>query len=81
MAHPSTSSSSAAPLGPKAAHYNASLTAALLKGCWGDSNAGTAPNGTELGWGELVRKWGKHTGGSESNSIIGSRSRSLQTPS
>ncbi|OCF45189.1 hypothetical protein I317_00992 [Kwoniella heveanensis CBS 569] len=48
---------------PKGAHYNASLTAALLRGAWAESNPGQAPNKTELSWGELVRKWGKHTGG------------------
>ncbi|WVQ93775.1 hypothetical protein IAU59_000853 [Kwoniella sp. CBS 9459] len=48
---------------PKGAHYNASLTAALLRGAWAESSPGQAPNKTELSWGELVRKWGKHTGG------------------
>lgn len=48
----------------KAAHYHASLSAALLKGAWGDSKPGTEPNGTEISWSELIRKWGKHTGGS-----------------
>jgi hypothetical protein len=57
---------SSAPHNAKAQHYNVALTSALLKGCWGDNTAGAAPNGTELSWGELVRKWGKHTGGSMS---------------
>ncbi|WVR03497.1 hypothetical protein IAU60_000488 [Kwoniella sp. DSM 27419] len=48
---------------PKAAHYTASLTAALLRGGWAESIPGQAPNKTELSWGELVRKWGKHTHG------------------
>nr|XP_018266799.1 uncharacterized protein I303_00777 [Kwoniella dejecticola CBS 10117]OBR88957.1 hypothetical protein I303_00777 [Kwoniella dejecticola CBS 10117] len=48
---------------PKGAHYNSSLTAALIRGAWAESNPGHAPNKTELSWGELVRKWGKHTGG------------------
>ena len=61
MAHPSSST----PHSAKAQHYNVSLTSALLKGCWGDNIAGAAPNGAELSWGELVRKWGKHTGGSK----------------
>jgi hypothetical protein len=51
---------------PKGDHYNAQLTAALLKGNWADATAGAAPNGTALSWSELIRKWGKHTGGSES---------------
>ena len=50
---------------PKGDHYQAALTAALLRGAWADSKPGAAPNGTDLGWGELIRKWGKHTGGSE----------------
>jgi hypothetical protein len=50
---------------PKAAHYNAALTSALLRGGWGDANPGKEPNGTDLSWSELIRKWGKHTGGSE----------------
>lgn len=55
---------------PKAAHYHSALTSALLRGAWGDSNPGTAPNGTALSWGELVRKWGKHTGGSEPSIVL-----------
>ncbi|WRT63735.1 uncharacterized protein IL334_000658 [Kwoniella shivajii] len=51
---------------PKAAHYNTSLTAALLRGAWAESTPGQAPNKTDLSWGELVRKWGKHTGGNTS---------------
>lgn len=50
---------------PKAAHYNANLGAALTRGSWADSNPGAAPNGATLSWSELLRKWGKHTGGSE----------------
>ena len=50
---------------PKGSHYHSVLTSALLRGAWGEEHPGTAPNGTELNWGELVRKWGKHTGGSE----------------
>lgn len=50
---------------PKGDHYNAQLSQALLKGDWADGTAGTAPNGTALSWPELIRKWGKHTGGSE----------------
>ncbi|RXK37161.1 hypothetical protein M231_05530 [Tremella mesenterica] len=48
---------------PKAAHYNQALTNALLSGAWSDTKPGSTPNGTELTWVELVRKWGKHTGG------------------
>ncbi|ORY34198.1 hypothetical protein BCR39DRAFT_516718 [Naematelia encephala] len=48
---------------PKAVHYHAALTSALLRGAWAEPTPGTAPNGTLLSWGELVRKWGKHTGG------------------
>ncbi|EIW68009.1 hypothetical protein TREMEDRAFT_44986 [Tremella mesenterica DSM 1558] len=48
---------------PKSAHYNQALTSALLSGAWSDSKPGSTPNGTELTWAELVRKWGKHTGG------------------
>jgi hypothetical protein len=51
---------------PKGDHYNTQLTHALLKGNWADATAGNAPNGTALSWSELFRKWGKHTGGSES---------------
>ena len=51
---------------PKGDHYNSQLTHALLKGSWADATAGSAPNGTALSWSELFRKWGKHTGGSES---------------
>ncbi|WWC85911.1 uncharacterized protein L201_000781 [Kwoniella dendrophila CBS 6074] len=58
-----SASTSAAAASPKGAHYNTSLTAALLRGAWAESNPGQAPNKTELSWGELVRKWGKHTGG------------------
>jgi hypothetical protein len=54
---------------PKGDHYNAQLTHALLKGNWADATAGTAPNGTALSWSELIRKWGKHTGGSEYSSL------------
>jgi hypothetical protein len=50
---------------PKGDHYNAQLTHALLKGNWADATAGAAPNGTALSWSELIRKWGKHTGGSK----------------
>ncbi|WVW81915.1 hypothetical protein I302_103918 [Kwoniella bestiolae CBS 10118] len=57
---------SAAGPSPKGIHYNTSLTAALLRGAWAESNPGHAPNKTELSWGELVRKWGKHTGGNTS---------------
>ncbi|KAK4688880.1 cargo-transport protein YPP1, partial [Tremellales sp. Uapishka_1] len=53
------------PSTPKGAHYHASLTSALLRGAWAETAPGTTPNGNELSWGELVRKWGKHTGGSE----------------
>ncbi|WWD09042.1 hypothetical protein V865_007162 [Kwoniella europaea PYCC6329] len=60
------STSAAAGPGPKGVHYNTSLTAALLRGAWAESNPGHAPNKTELSWGELVRKWGKHTGGNTS---------------
>ncbi|WWC66660.1 uncharacterized protein I206_100564 [Kwoniella pini CBS 10737] len=56
-------STTAAGSSPKGAHYNLSLTAALLRGAWAESSPGHAPNKTELSWGELVRKWGKHTGG------------------
>ncbi|TYJ56742.1 hypothetical protein B9479_002512 [Cryptococcus floricola] len=48
---------------PKAAHYNAALNAALTAGNWAATAPGTAPRGAQLEWGELVRKWGKHTGG------------------
>ncbi|KAK8845479.1 hypothetical protein IAR55_006192 [Kwoniella newhampshirensis] len=51
---------------PKAAHYNATLSAALLRGAWADARPGQDPKGNELSWGELVRKWGKHTGGNTS---------------
>lgn len=50
---------------PKAAHYRASLGAALVRGAWADANPGTEPNGNPLSWAELIRKWAKHTGGSE----------------
>ncbi|WWC99319.1 hypothetical protein V866_006220 [Kwoniella sp. B9012] len=60
-----STSASAAP-SPKGVHYNTSLTAALLRGAWAESSPGHAPNKTELSWGELVRKWGKHTGGNTS---------------
>ena len=49
----------------KATHYETALNSALLKGNWTESQAGKAPNGTVLDWNELIRKWGKHTGGSE----------------
>ena len=49
----------------KATHYEAALGAALLKGNFTEGQAGKAPNGTVLDWNELIRKWGKHTGGSE----------------
>lgn len=52
-------------LTPKGAHYHASLGAALVRGAWADANPGTTPNGSPLSWNELIRKWGKHTGGSE----------------
>jgi hypothetical protein len=52
--------------GPKGGHYRDALSAALLRGGWADDWPGTAPNGNPLSWGELIRKWGKHTGGSES---------------
>lgn len=55
---------SAAPISPKAVHYHTALGAALLRGAWAEANPGAEPNGSELSWGELVRKWGKHTGGS-----------------
>jgi hypothetical protein len=54
---------------PKGDHYNVQLTQALLKGDWADGTAGSAPNGTALSWPELIRKWGKHTGGSECHEI------------
>jgi hypothetical protein len=54
----------------KAGHYDSQITAALLKGAWADSSGGTTPNGSELSWGEVVRKWGKHTGGSEYCPIV-----------
>jgi hypothetical protein len=50
---------------PKGDHYNQQLTHALLKGNWADANPGATPNGTALSWSELIRKWGKHTGGSK----------------
>lgn len=55
-----------AAISPKAAHYTSALGSALCKGAWAEPTPGAAPNGTALSWGELVRKWGKHTGGSES---------------
>ncbi|WVQ80288.1 hypothetical protein IAT38_002393 [Cryptococcus sp. DSM 104549] len=48
---------------PKGNHYNNDLTAVLLRGPWADATPGHTPNTTPLSWGELVRKWGKHTGG------------------
>lgn len=48
---------------PKAAHYISNLGAALVRGAWSDPNPGQAPNGSALSWNELIRKWGKHTGG------------------
>ncbi|KAL1407086.1 hypothetical protein Q8F55_006499 [Vanrija albida] len=48
---------------PKAAHYRASLGAALVRGAWADANPGTEPNGNPLSWAELIRKWAKHTAG------------------
>lgn len=48
---------------PKAAHYHQALSSALLRGAWSSSQPATAPNGTGLSWAELIRKWGKHTGG------------------
>jgi hypothetical protein len=56
----------AAVASPKAAHYQSAITSALSRGAWAETNPGSAPNGTELSWGELIRKWGKHTGGSTS---------------
>lgn len=50
---------------PKGAHYSSALSAALLHGGWADGQAGKDFKGYEISWGELVRKWGKHTGGSE----------------
>lgn len=57
--------SASSPLSPKAAHYSSALSAALLHGAWADGHAGKDAKGHEVSWGELVRKWGKHTGGSE----------------
>lgn len=50
---------------PKAAHYTANLAGVLVRGAWTVDSPGAAPNGSPLSWSELVRKWGKHTGGSE----------------
>jgi len=58
-------SHSAAHSAAKAAHYKANLGAALVRGAWTDATPGAAPNGSGLSWSELIRKWGKHTGGSE----------------
>ncbi|WVQ76332.1 hypothetical protein IAR50_005997 [Cryptococcus sp. DSM 104548] len=47
----------------KEAHYAQALSAALTSGNWAASAPGTTPRGAQLPWTELVRKWGKHTGG------------------
>ncbi|CAK9779362.1 unnamed protein product [Cutaneotrichosporon oleaginosum] len=49
--------------GTKGAHYTANLGSALVRGAWAESNPGATPSGGALPWGELLRKWGKHTGG------------------
>ncbi|WVN90955.1 uncharacterized protein L203_106200 [Cryptococcus depauperatus CBS 7841] len=46
----------------KGAYYNGVLTAALLAGSWAENLPAATPNGSALTWGELIRKWGKHTG-------------------
>lgn len=46
-----------------------------MRGAWSDANPGAAPNGNPLSWSELVRKWGKHTGGSESFTPVPERRR------
>lgn len=52
--------------GSKGAHYTANLGGALVRGAWAESNPGATPSGSALPWNELIRKWGKHTGGGES---------------
>lgn len=46
---------------PKAGHYTQQLHAVLLRGAWGESTPGRAPNAAVLTWSELLRKYRKHT--------------------
>lgn len=50
----------------KTRHYVAVLSAALLRGSWADSVVGKDYKGRDMDWAELLRKWEKHGGNSES---------------
>jgi hypothetical protein len=53
----------------KTRHYVAVLSAALLRGAWGDAVVGKDYKGRDMDWGELLRKWEKHGGDSESGHL------------
>lgn len=53
-------------MGSKGAHYSLALAHALAAGAWASPAPAATPRAAPLSWPELVRKWGKHTGGSES---------------
>lgn len=53
-------------MGTKGAHYSLALAHALAAGAWSSPSPAATPRAAPLSWPELVRKWGKHTGGSES---------------
>lgn len=53
-------------MGSKGAHYSLALAHALTAGAWSSPAPAATPRAAPLSWPELVRKWGKHTHGSES---------------
>ncbi|KAE8543160.1 hypothetical protein D1P53_000647 [Cryptococcus gattii VGV] len=50
-------------MGSKGAHYSLALAHALAAGAWSSPSPAATPRAAPLSWPELVRKWGKHTGG------------------
>jgi hypothetical protein len=62
---------------PKERHYWTQLRAALTAGQWRSPAPAKAPNGTNLTWSELFRKFNKHCKGFQDVAEVASQTRSL----
>ena len=50
----------AAPVNPKATHYEHEVQAALCRGAWAEVHPAKTPKGELISWSELLRKYVKH---------------------